>query len=170
MFLPPSIGRNQTFQLPAGVPLQAQGGGVGGGASPSPKGKKGVEQNGLPKPLTLRGLVGLYGSIRSMDMVWVRFGLRFEGLRSTVGLRLGGRLTRGPRIGHLTVHARSTVSVLCALSARVFGLKRLEKYGGIAVWRNASRESHDSKLRRERAVRVRFDTLVSRDLRLGVLR
>ena len=48
----------QTLQLPAKPPLQAQGEGVGGGVNPSPKGKKGVEQNGLPKPLTPRGLVG----------------------------------------------------------------------------------------------------------------
>ena len=42
----------QTLQLPAKPPLQAQGEGVGGGVNPSPKGKKGVEQNGLAKPLS----------------------------------------------------------------------------------------------------------------------
>ena len=48
----------QTLQLPAKRPLQAQGEGVGGGVNPSPKGKKGVKEEGLPKPLTPKGLVG----------------------------------------------------------------------------------------------------------------
>ena len=44
---------------PAERPLQTQGEGVGGGVNPSPKGKKGVKEEGLPKPLTPKGLVGL---------------------------------------------------------------------------------------------------------------
>ena len=54
----PHLCPKQTLQLPAGPPLQAQGEGVGGGVNPSPKGKKGVEQDGLSKPLTPKGLVG----------------------------------------------------------------------------------------------------------------